>query len=220
MSEPLPELLSVQAQAVVDRAKALGLIWTLRPAAVQTSSSSAPTVIYDGDTEPVGAVTLIGNVLPDDRVMMLQVPPAGNFIIGKVGSPITNALAIPTLRGETLSTGDVTLTTASQNVGQAASLTISTPAQYIITIMADFDQTVSGGNNVAGATLQINGVGRSEQILFGVTAAGQRATLSKTYYGTLSPGTTTLQMVAVKSLNIGTFICRSQGTGFVYQIFQ
>jgi hypothetical protein len=80
VTSELPDLLSIQAQAVVDRAKSLGLTWTLRPATV--NSEIGPTVIFDGDTEGLGVQSLIGAVSSSQRVMMLQVPPGGNYIIG------------------------------------------------------------------------------------------------------------------------------------------
>lgn len=215
----VPELLSTQAQAVVDRAKSLGLTWTLRPATVSAIVPSS--VVYDGDTVVVGAVSLTGNTIPGDRVMMLQIPPGGNYIIGRLpGSPKTATYTTPTFRGELLSLADVTLTTSTQNVGQLLTVVLASAGQYLVTGSADLDQTASGGNNLGGATLQVNGVGRGDQILFGVTAAGQRAVLSKTWVGTLAAGSNTFRLVASKSLNIGTFICRAAGTGFAYQIWQ
>lgn len=218
--EAVPDLLAIQAQAIAERAKALGLTWTLRPATVE-SSTIGNAVIYDGDTEAVGVVPLNGNAIPGDRVMMLQIPPGGNFIIGRLpGSPSAATYTTLTFSGELASLADVTLTTVTQNVGQLLTLTLASPGQYFITGSADLDQTASGGNNLGGVTLQVNGVGQTDQILFGVTAAGQRAVLSKTWVGNLSAGSNTFRLVGSKSLNIGTFIARAAGTGLSYQIFQ
>ena len=88
--DQLPELLAVQAGAVVERAKSLGLTWTLRPGTVETAptSSAAPTVICDSDTVAIGAISLIGRVFANDRVMMLMIPPGGNYIIGNLNTLI------------------------------------------------------------------------------------------------------------------------------------
>ena len=220
MNQQLPETLTVQAQAVVERAKALGLIWTMRPAAVDMASATAPKVIYDGDTLPVGAVSLIGMVLPTDRVMMIQVPPAGNFVIGRLPDASQSPFITPTFRGETRSTGDVTLTTASQAVTPVTSLTLASAGEFLITGIADLDQTLSAGNNLGTARLEVDGAVQAEEILFAVTATGQRASVAQTWYGTLTAGTHTFGLVANKNLNIGTFISRFPHTGFTYQIWQ
>lgn len=212
--ENLPKLLSVQAQAVVERAKALGLTWTLRPATVETFES----VIYDGDTVPVGVVSLNGTAVAGDRVMCLQIPPGGNYIIGRLsGSSLP--FQTTTFRGINSATGDLTLTTTAQAATATTTLTLSSPGRYMITGVFDFDQTVSGGNNLAGGALRIDGVDQA-QALFGVTAAGQRATVSQVWEGSLSAGSHTFLLVALKVNNIGTFFARATRTGFTYQIWQ
>jgi len=181
-------------------------------------------VRYDGDTERVGAVSLMnGSPTVNDRVMMLQVPPAGNFILGRfsgLGGTPNTVKQYTSYRGREVSAGDVVLTVASQVVTPLLTLQLSSPGDYLIIGSADLDQTASGGNNVGAATLQVNGVGQTDQILFGVTAAGQRAVLSKAWYGSIAAGTNTFQLIASKSLNIGTFTCRAVGTGYAYQIWQ
>jgi len=75
-----PALVGIGAQSIVDRAKSLGLTWTLRPASIAADGVS---ILYDGDTEPINAVNLTGDAKTSgDRVMGLTVPPSGNFIIG------------------------------------------------------------------------------------------------------------------------------------------
>lgn len=75
-------------QSVLENAKRLGLIWQLQPATVVYTSANPMSVIItlDGDSTPVGACSLIGNLTEDDRVMILITPPSGNFIIGTYGS--------------------------------------------------------------------------------------------------------------------------------------
>jgi hypothetical protein len=83
-----PSLIGVGAQSIVDRARQLGLTWTLRPATVVTFvvATGTATVQFDGDTATLGVVSLIGQVSPNQRVMCMSVPPGGNFIIGSIGS--------------------------------------------------------------------------------------------------------------------------------------
>lgn len=221
MTDQLPDLLSVQAQAVVERAKALGLTWTLRPATVNVSYGSDPTVIYDGDTEQVGVVSLVGDLQPSGRVMMLQVPPAGNFVLGRLSTTgATTVKQLATYRGEVASLADVILTTASQAITPLLTLNITSDAEYLITPNVDFDAFIAGGNNLCAATLQIDGVGLTDQIIFQENTSGVRNVLSKMWHGTLLAGTHTFQLIAVKSNGTGGWATRAVGTSFVYQIFQ
>lgn len=175
-------------------------------------------VIYDGDSEQLGAVSLVGGVLPGDRVMMIQVPPAGNFIISRLAE--VTVKAIPTFRGEVAATGDTILTTASQAIMPILSLAITSDCEYLMTPNVDWDAFVAGGNNLCAATLQVDGVGLANQMIFQENTSGVRIVASKTYYGTLTSGTHTFQMIAAKSLNTGGWAVRAAGTSLVYQIFQ
>lgn len=217
----LPQLFGAQAEAIVDRAKALGLTWTLRPGTVNSTSATAPNVIYDGDTEPVGVVSLVGNLLPDSRVMMLQVPPAGNFVLGRLSTTgSTSVKQIATYRNDVPATGDTILTTASQNIIPVLSLTITSDAEYMLTLNVDWDAFVAGGNNLCAATIQIDGVGLADQMIFQQNTSGVREVVSRTWYGTLLAGTHTFQPIAAKSLNTGGWATRAAGTSLVYQIWQ
>jgi hypothetical protein len=60
------------------QAARLGLQWQLRPANV----ASTGTVTFDGDTELISAVSLIGHLYIGARVMCVTIPPDGTFIIG------------------------------------------------------------------------------------------------------------------------------------------
>jgi hypothetical protein len=56
----------------------LGLIWHLRPATVMSTN----IIVFDGDTQPISAVSMIGPLYVGARVMVIIVPPDGNFIVG------------------------------------------------------------------------------------------------------------------------------------------
>jgi hypothetical protein len=89
VAQEAPALIGIGAQSIVDRAKELGLTWTLRPAVVTRVGDSANNnnteIIYDGDTVPIGCVNVTGNTLTlGQRVMGLIFPPSGNLIIGLV----------------------------------------------------------------------------------------------------------------------------------------
>lgn len=221
MTGELPQLFSAQAEAIVDRAQSLGLTWTLRPGTVNTSYATSPSVIYDGDTEPIGVVSLIGNLLPATRVMMLQIPPAGNFVLGALSQTgTTNVKQTATYRNDTAATADTTLTTASQNIMAATSVTITSDAEYMLTLNVDWDAFVAGGNNLCAATIQIDGVGLADQMIFQQNTSGVREVVSRTWYGTLLAGSHTFQPIAAKSLNTGGWATRAAGTSLVYQIWQ
>ena len=70
------------AQEIVADADRLGLQWQIRPATVQRIiDATSVLAVYDGDTEPVPMVQLVGGVGPNDRVYAIFVPPQGNYII-------------------------------------------------------------------------------------------------------------------------------------------
>jgi hypothetical protein len=79
------ELISTAVQELLRQARALGLTWTLRLATVVTNAPDSMTAIYDGDTVALSMVNMTGATLdPEERVYGLIIPPAGNFIIGRV----------------------------------------------------------------------------------------------------------------------------------------
>ena len=85
------EIAGASAQELVKTAKRLGLVWTIRPATVKNANPL--TIIYDGDTVPIGAVSIIGDMAIGLRVYGFNVPPSGNFITGIVGGVSSQALA-------------------------------------------------------------------------------------------------------------------------------
>lgn len=80
-----PALIGVGAEAIVERAKSLGIQWTIRPATASTYSSGIDAVaIFDGDSVALNMVNLTGSeILVHSRLMVMIVPPAGNYIISQ-----------------------------------------------------------------------------------------------------------------------------------------
>ncbi|MBM0228050.1 hypothetical protein JNW87_23545, partial [Micromonospora sp. ATA51] len=76
------------AEAVLEKAIRLGLTWRLRPATV-TSVGGDGTIraLHDGDSQAIRVTSMIGPVAVRARVMVLKTPPAGNHIVGWVGTP-------------------------------------------------------------------------------------------------------------------------------------
>lgn len=88
LTQEAPALVGIGAQSIVDRAKELGLTWTIRPATVVLSGTDLVEIQYDGDSESIGAINLSGVALQlADRVLGMIVPPSANFILG---APLVN----------------------------------------------------------------------------------------------------------------------------------
>jgi hypothetical protein len=86
--EEAPALIGIGAQSIVDRAKELGLTWTLRPASViNPGTVNNVDILYDGDDVPIGAINLTGVTMTiNDRVMAVAVPPGNNVILGLIAT--------------------------------------------------------------------------------------------------------------------------------------
>lgn len=88
VSNGIPDLLVAALQQMIEQSRALGITWSVRLATVSTSSPL--TITYDGDnannTSPMTATSMIGPLLPQQRVYGLIVPPAANFVIGYAGT--------------------------------------------------------------------------------------------------------------------------------------
>src|SRR5262245_638673 len=101
-----------QTMAIIENARRLGLIWTLRPGRVV--SVGPLKVLPDGDvnlkTEPLGMVSLIGALWQQARVMTLYVPPGGNVVIG-IGD------RLPIARRIAAASRGLSLTTVTTSIG-------------------------------------------------------------------------------------------------------
>jgi hypothetical protein len=157
---------------LVRQAKRLGLTWDLRPATVISVTMSAdgayePRIVMDGDIA-VAAITvpsLIGPVAVGTRVMVVAVPPAGNYIIGilsieafsrrEIGAHTSHSTAITTV--ETIFT---TFTNFTVQAGAAYRWEVS---GGIVAVAGTFTQFKLRKTNAAGQILDtsawINGQG-------------------------------------------------------------
>lgn len=72
-------------QEVVANAARLGLTWKLRPATVFLGGTPPDIrLIMDGDDTAISAMSLLGTLTAEDRVMCLIVPPQGVYVIGRI----------------------------------------------------------------------------------------------------------------------------------------
>lgn len=94
MTQPMSivNAIDVGIEEVVQNAQRLGLTWTLIPATTAAVTGATPYwpptntyVIQDNDTTVTRAMSLIGRVFGNTRVMIMRVPPSGNYIIGTIG---------------------------------------------------------------------------------------------------------------------------------------
>jgi hypothetical protein len=114
-----PSLIGVGAETIVDRAKALGLTWTLRLATVAVAGSTTSTqILYDGDTETSTCISLLGHTSRvGDRVMGMIVPPSGNFILGPAQATLGPAAYGAGALNQDAGTGNTTSTFMSDMPG-------------------------------------------------------------------------------------------------------
>lgn len=95
MTSPFESINIVDAavEQLIADAKRLGLVWSLVQATVAPVTGTPGVwpihntyVIQDNDTNVTRAISLIGNIAGGTRVMIMHVPPQGNYIIGATSS--------------------------------------------------------------------------------------------------------------------------------------
>jgi hypothetical protein len=76
---------AAMVQTVKDNANRLGLTWQVTMATVVDGADPKNvTATFDGDDAPtVGLISMIGAPGPGDRVYVVAIPPAGNYIMGR-----------------------------------------------------------------------------------------------------------------------------------------
>ena len=83
---------AAMVQTIQENAKRLGVSWDLTMATVlDGSDSSSISAVFDANADTnvptQGLISTIGAVAPGARVYVLQLPPAGNYIIGLAEQP-------------------------------------------------------------------------------------------------------------------------------------
>lgn len=96
--------------SVINQARRLGLVWNLNPATVTSHQADVMNVPVSVDGSPAGiarAVSLIGTLAQDARVMLMEIPPQGNYIIGRYGASGQWQEWTPTFANLTVGDGSV-----------------------------------------------------------------------------------------------------------------
>lgn len=144
-----PEEVTALTQSLQDNAERLGFTWQMRTATV-TAGGASPTLTFDGDDTPAVGETIssmIGLLSTDERVYVIGVPPAGQYVVGRMnGVPMTGQLV-----GWTAAMGVGSFVTAETAVLATGSIIFQAGCAYEI----DFETDVEGSANGNFANLQI-----------------------------------------------------------------
>lgn len=112
------------AKALIDNANRLGLQWTLRPASV--TNLNPLQVLVDGNTSSIAATTMLAQQFSfNQRVFVLIIPPAGNYVVGVITTPTPTGYAVNAFSG--------TFSTASPNFVNCSVPTLTFVKQYTST---------------------------------------------------------------------------------------
>jgi uncharacterized iron-regulated membrane protein len=144
--------------------------WQLQPATVITADTVSPVAVLDGDgvlgtgSTPIPLISLIGYCAVDARVMVLVVPPAGNYAVADLSGAVAVQNLVSTA-GTTTSGAYTTTLTGSVTAGVAFVAPASGKVQinYVcalvnsgasITALAPFvrdGETIGSGNTILAA---------------------------------------------------------------------
>jgi hypothetical protein len=160
-----PDLLSASVQSLLESASRLGLTWAINLATVvdpgATSTVGAIKATLDGDTEAITMFSMIGTLVQGQRIYVITVPPAGNYVVGTAGPllvPILRARVSFVLPGSVLTT--VTWTDVDEVTGGAwitvpsTTVTIPTDGIYSLNVVGVFD-TVGIANSLQDISIQV-----------------------------------------------------------------
>ena len=214
------DAITAAAQQVVADAKRLGLTWTLQNGTV--TATTPVKVQMDGDTVSIQVTSMIGPVGVGSRVYIIQVPPAGNFIVGFVGNQnLTTATNMFLGGGPTQ--------TSSSNVfvnildPLSANFGIDFPKKFnntalLISVQGTFYSITSASGPLFG--IQVTGVTGNDAGAAGLAMANHWIGFVAIANSTLNSHTPWSGSIMLSDLGSGTatvqlFWQRNQGTGGV-----
>lgn len=159
-----PTLVDAGVRGLVENANRLGVSWSLIPGTVTDGANLlANKVVCDGDTEPVGALSMLGYALaPGQRVYIIRTPPSGMYIAGLIG-PAIGGLPGQLVAWNYETTNTATFTTTPTVIG--------TVTAYIIPgftyRLACNAQLVSTGVDIYQATLYVGNFAATNELQAG-----------------------------------------------------
>lgn len=134
--------------AVQENAQRLGLIWTLTPAAITAISplTVRPDSPDGDDSVVIPAVSLVGILPVGTRVMLCSVPPAGQYVIGRLSGQGRGIIG-----ANTTNNGSVATATSTTPV-PIPSASWDTEPTYLFRTGYVYKITFAGGVATAGGT--------------------------------------------------------------------
>lgn len=196
-------------KAFKENAERLGIVWTRRYGVVTAVNSSVSTyaaVQLDGpdDADPVSidCVSICGQMVVGSRVVVDSVPPAGKFVVGVVSTARQGYKLVSQLES-TVPSSLVTLTTSAQDVTSTITTTVKAGALFAAYGIFDFEFTVTGNTTCRGL-LSVDGVGETEEASLDDGTVTPRATVGQNWMGTLTAGSHSFLLRALKTANVGT----------------
>jgi hypothetical protein len=181
-----PAIVSAGLDQLLQQARSLGLTWSLRLATISTISPL--TAIFDGDTVPLNVTSMTGGYYYSaQRVYVIILPPAGNFVVGYADPPTL---------------GYNCYTTQSLTAGTTTSATyVDMPGSPGLTITKLYDET----SLRLTTHLSWFSTGSAASALFAATSGSSQAFLARqaTANGTLNNHTVVSGTAIVSGINRG-----------------
>lgn len=146
-------------QTLQENAKRLGLSWDLTMATIQDGSSASNiSAVFDADASTgnatQGLISIVGTLTPGARVYVLQIPPAGNYVIGMAPPIPERVLAHATsISLATLTTEIVLLTLPPVVFPAGGAFEIRAKAAESTTVAGFFLLLFRRGTTTAGAAI-------------------------------------------------------------------
>lgn len=183
----------------------------MRPATVQAqfldeitevTASAAVPIIYDGDTAVITAVSLIGVPMGNCRVMCIQIPPAGNYIVGNLKGTVPSQLVVREMVEGTSMPMALT-TTLTTITGMDVSFNLTGDYFWKVEAFYDFSVSATGGVNCFGGLTGPNGL-ETAAAVFGIPTNGLRGSVGMMWSGFSSGIAASFTFGADKQVNAGT----------------
>ena len=197
-------------QSVQENAQRLGLIWTLTPALV--IDASPLTVLPDSpDTSsaPIPAISLLGTLTAGQRVMLMAVPPAGQYVCGILSPAFSlgGGLGTPVNSTGLAGTGTTTSATYVALPGTPGVSFTKLQASTLVEMHMSNTYFVSVGATGVQMALQLNSV-NYDMHFQSVTSANVRVT---------NTGYRLIAGIPAGTYSIGAMWSRAFGTGILNQ---